>query len=401
MKNTFQLSTFFKIVCALFITITFFSCKKDFETTNNEFNNSIDNSTIHEPTLSDAGNITNNNGILVFESEDKMNIALEVLTGMSDTERQKWEKQHGFVSLRTQYEKVMQAEYDKLLAPYKNMTDEEIENLPFPGHSEEYNTAVASGLIKKLTDPDGGESYELRHKAGYLAYITNSEGFVLAGRKLFLIQDNMVKTKEEATLADRAFLKTQMSSNEIEKITVTIIEKKTIRGNVNFNSSDGWNYVNNNKNKGLLEVYFQMNYINNTLMSLNNTQFHSVAKRKSWGQWINNPGNHFYYWNAYSFFSIYNYNYTQYRFHFFNNPGLVNGGAIPPNTNNPHFYIKYSSGGDSWKTIAGGTYFSPPVVNGEQWNFDNNNHYIKYHLRAGIPGGSNGITCTASYNWVP
>ncbi len=185
------------------LVIIFTACQKDVLITDNNSQGSD---------LINMKSIKCESGVLIFEDQASL-IDFEIKANkLGMFELAKWEKSRGFESQKSIFENIALKEYKLQIKPYEGKTDEEMRNIPFPGHCPEYAESLKNGLIKEINEPEGSYiDYNLydRSKAIYL----NREGLVMVGNELYFVKENITKSIKNATLANSNELLKSGSSN--------------------------------------------------------------------------------------------------------------------------------------------------------------------------------------------
>ena len=150
------------------ISLLFTSCKKEEPGINN---------------TAAVSDIMTRNGMLVFKDETVLKTTSNKLEKMTGEEVKEWEKSYGFVSQKSIFENIVDAEYNLLMKPYENMTDEQLKRTAPPAqpHSDLYYTYMNKELIKVINKGTEDESYDYSVCNPALASIINERGFVAVG----------------------------------------------------------------------------------------------------------------------------------------------------------------------------------------------------------------------------
>ncbi len=371
----------------VFFSISFLSCKKNIENfennrtnTRNEINKNVSIKTI--------------DGILVFSNEETFSKTLQEVTQMSENERKNWENHHNIVSLRTAYEKILNAEHEALIKPFEGKTDAELALMPKPNHSKEYEQGINDGIIKEILEADGTQSFELKSKAGFMAYLTNKEGFVLAGKKLYLIQDKYIKTKNNATLNDRSLLLNSFVGNQNDIEIIDVLKKD--RNTIDFNKVEPWGVAGNCRFGQ--EVWMRLDYTSTTNCKVVHTTLHTMSQKKNfWGNWVADPKNHYRYWCAWSSIGLNNTSNNTNIFYFYGNIAAFISGGGPPSSNPIGVLYFVSNTSDAWTVLNSNTNFSS-IDAGPTYIF-NQSQSIKYRLNTSFPYSTNGYGMSSPLNW--
>jgi hypothetical protein len=191
---------FIPIIGLAFIAL---SCEK--------INTDHDNKTTESDVLGKT-NISCENGILIFSDYENL-IKYESSANLMDiNELTKLEMGYGFESQKRIFESIAKKEYDLQITPFEGKTEEEMKNIPFPGHCTEYYEAIKMGIIMEIIEPEGSYiDYNLtdRSMAAYL----NKDGLVIVGNVLYFVKGNTIKSLENATVSDGQKLISDANSN--------------------------------------------------------------------------------------------------------------------------------------------------------------------------------------------
>ncbi len=204
---------FLPIIGLMFISL---SCEK----INPEQDNKPTNSNVYE-----KANVSCKNGILIFKDYATLHDYESVANLMDIESLTELEMGLGFNSQKRLFENIAMKEYDLQIRPFEDKTEEEMKNIPFPGHSPEYMEAIKLGFIKEINEPEGSYiDYNLadRSMAAYL----NSDGFVMVGKVLYFVRDNSIKSLENATVYDGTKLIAETNS----KISEILDTKSVMSG---------------------------------------------------------------------------------------------------------------------------------------------------------------------------
>ncbi len=159
-------------------------------------------------------NIKCESGVLVFKDQISLSNYENNANRMGISELTKQEESLGFESQKRIFENVTLIEYNRQIKPFIGKTDEEMKKISFPGYGPECLEALKKGLIKEIDDPEGSYiDYNLTDRG--LAVCLNKDGLVMVGNVLYFAKGNIIKSMENATLANSRELMESSNSNSI------------------------------------------------------------------------------------------------------------------------------------------------------------------------------------------
>ena len=146
-------------------------------------------------------NIKCKGGVLVFKDQIALHDYENKANRMGISELTKQEESLGFESQKRIFEGIALKEYNIQIKPFEGKTDNEMKNIPFPGHCPEYTSALKGGIIKEINEPEGSYiDYNLTDRA--MAVYLNKDGLVMVGNTLYFVKGNSIKSMENATMAN-------------------------------------------------------------------------------------------------------------------------------------------------------------------------------------------------------
>lgn len=224
------------ILGLVFITL---SCEK----TNLEQDNKTTDSGVY-----DKENISCENGILIFKNYASLTEYESAANLMDIGSLTKLERGLGFESQKRIFENIAIKEYDLQIRPFEDKTEEEMKNIPFPGHCPEYLEAIKLGFIKEINEPEGSYiDYNLtdRSMAAYL----NKDGFVMVGSVLYFVKDNTIKRLENASVYDGKKVIAESNNNKSEVLNTKSVMSGTYTAFKHDPSTTEWKTVGNFRTK--------------------------------------------------------------------------------------------------------------------------------------------------------
>jgi hypothetical protein len=131
----------------------------------------------------DAPDVTAVDGMLVFADEKAFLEVTAALQAMERADADAWEADLGFESQRRIFDRVVDAEYQHLMAPYEDLSDAELADLEPPvGHSDAYVTYLDRGVIVETApDADGQSTWTYALADASFASVVNEAGFFAVG----------------------------------------------------------------------------------------------------------------------------------------------------------------------------------------------------------------------------
>jgi hypothetical protein len=341
--------------------------------------------------------ISSKNGILIFKDQETLNDLEVKMNTMTFEDRIKWEKDLNFESQFTIFEKIAKKEYELQIKPYENKSDNEMQNIPFPGHCIEYAQAINDGIIKEINDDGNYIEYNLSDKS--MAKYINRSGLVMVGSTLYHIKENLKKTMTNAKISDATLLINTNSTNNVVKIEN--ISRKT-RGSYAPSTGSGWST--SGSYRVSVAATFSIVALNGTADIVAQTMqgfplkvFTNAQKKNTWGNWNQYWGQEYISGNAYLGLK-----WSQNTL-FTSSPNL-NDLINNFNTNN---YISSGSNATfTWHPFTGQTntvaintmsYATITAANSGYYAFWPQNKPISYNITASLPGGCCGMTVSTSH----
>ena len=123
--------------------------------------------------------VTLQNGMLVFDTKEALDVTLIQLQLAGRKLVDDWEKSIGFTSHRNIFYQVIDAE-DALEKTYENMPEEKknyYRNQPQP-HTDTYQKYLQDEILKVVTEKDGNQYFDYGVSMPSMASVINLEGFV-------------------------------------------------------------------------------------------------------------------------------------------------------------------------------------------------------------------------------
>lgn len=167
----------------LLLSVIIVSCEKE----------SVEN--VAEKTQVSNLNVKTENGTLVFNDYQQMDLVRSKLSNLSEREIKDWEIENGFQSLATLEKRINDAEvahqelFFKGLNPNLSVKEYESKGY-FYKHTDLYNEYLKKGVIEEKVGKDGSISTELSVKDHFLLNVLNPEGKVIVGNELLLVKNN-------------------------------------------------------------------------------------------------------------------------------------------------------------------------------------------------------------------
>jgi hypothetical protein len=255
------------------------SCEKNVSEQNN-------NSASKDVSIND--NIKCESGVLVFKDQISLSNYENNANRMGISELTKQETSLGFESQKRIFEAIALKEYNIQIKPFEGKTDDEMKNIPFPGHCLEYSSALKSGIIKEINEPGGSYiDYNLtdRSKAVYL----NKDGLVKVGNTLYFVKGNSIKSVENATLTNSREL---LESSSLNSETSNPVIKSVLSGTYTAQKTTGW-VSNGSKYRSSLDATYTiktagsnqgLNY-SDIIQGFPLTINTNSQKKNFWGNW--------------------------------------------------------------------------------------------------------------------
>lgn len=136
------------------------------------------------PAFGDVPDVTAVDGMLVFADEAAFGRVTAALQALDRADADAWEADLGFESQRRIFDRVVDAEYQYLFAPYEDLSPDEVADLSPPvGHTAEYVDALDRGLIVETPPDDDGQitwTYALADAS--FAPVVNAAGAFQVGK---------------------------------------------------------------------------------------------------------------------------------------------------------------------------------------------------------------------------
>lgn len=224
------------ILGLVFITL---SCEK----TNLEQDNKTTDYDVY-----DKANISCENGILIFKDYATLTEYESTANPMDIESLTKLERSLRFESQKRIFDNIAIKEYDLQIRPFEDKTEEEMKNIPFPGHCPEYLEAIKLGFIKEINEPEGSYiDYNLtdRSMAAYL----NKDGFVMVGNVLYFAEGNNIKRLENASVYDGQKVIAESNKNVSEVLDTKSAKGGTYTAYMHDHISGKWVTVGNFRTK--------------------------------------------------------------------------------------------------------------------------------------------------------
>ncbi len=226
-------------------------------------------------------------GMLVFADQKAFEVVFDELQKYDRDQANAWERQLGFVSQRQIFDRIVDAEYQHLVAPYEDLSDDELRNLPPPvGHSEEYEHYLASGLIRTVQDREAGELYDYNLPNPALARVLNEQGFVAVGDVVYQTTPEHDKTMPRGGGASLAELARATKSDAKRGIEVrSNLPDFSTAGAMNKNT--GWPTA--GSRRGFMQVWMSFTYWNPFPHKQATVGYHvnvKSQKKNFWGNWV-------------------------------------------------------------------------------------------------------------------
>lgn len=373
------------------IALLFTSCEKNVSTPIKD--NSDQHLKNSDPV--NVGTVKCENGILVFS--DALTLAtFEYNANRLDmADLAKWEKSKGFQSQKSIFENIALKEYNLQIKPYEGMTDDEMRNIAFPGHCPEYIEALNNKLIVEIDDAGKYIDYNLDDSR--MAIYLNKDGLYMVGNVLYCVKAKVVKSIENATIADGQALVKSFSSNA-NPTNQNIIVKAVLAGIYDAYKASGWVYS-GSKYRASLSARYKIQTFGATAGATYSKQMlgypltvKTNAQHKNfWGNWNQYWGSEYIGGNA----SLHM-EWSQYWF----GPYMATNGLFNDFSTN-YYFPSASNATITWHPFTGAlvpNYFNYSIVTAPY-----NGYYgwpdkpINFHITAGLPGGCCGINCVV--NW--
>lgn len=326
------------------------------------------------------------NGILNFSDSSKLLRYANYVNGMSYEDLTSFENEIGFVSQKRIFDDIAFKEYQLQIVPFQNKTEEEMKNIPFPGHCAEYVDALNSGVIVEIEDKEG-KYIDYNIEDSYYAAVLNKDGFVTIGENTYLYKGNTItciKGNHEGEI------------EELEGVTVGNRSNTVEDAWYNINGTSNWVYS-GSKFRARVDVTSKIRALGLGTGAAYAKKMHcypfviktNAQKKNFWGIWNQ-------YWGAeyingsctieldwsQDWFGPY------YSSNGLNNTFLIN-----------HYFPSASNATLKYNIITG--QHSPnleyTIVTAPYNGYYLFRHQsIKFNITADLPGGPSGITCEAN-----
>jgi hypothetical protein len=216
--------------------------------------------------------IKSENGILVFENQEMLDKELLRFHLQKTTDYLYWQNKLGFSSLYTIYEEIAKQEYDLLVTPYENKTDEEMKNIPNPGHSKAYKNAVLEKVILEMPEENGATSPKMNCSQINYSPFLNKNGFVKVGSDLYQYIGDYIKCmKNGNTNENNLIILNNAKYDDASKgiSVINLVKESRANGVINLSnildnscnstpSCFGWN--NDGSRRTCLNVIYTINW---------------------------------------------------------------------------------------------------------------------------------------------
>ena len=156
-------------------------------------------------------------GVLAFRDFAAFEETSSWLQGQSREEADAWESSLGFVSQRSLFDQVVDAEYQLYMAPYEHLPAEGLVSLTPPsGHSDVYWRCLANGVIKETDD-----TYDYAIAIPSMARIVDEGGFFIVENSLCQLKGPYLKWWIGATIDQAQDLDAATETDEALGLCVT------------------------------------------------------------------------------------------------------------------------------------------------------------------------------------
>jgi hypothetical protein len=278
-KIFYPLSNIFTILFLFF----FYSCEKDL---------SYERTGTQKTKLNLTEEVCSKNGVLIFKDSLSLKKVMNNLAFMSRKEATKWEENFDFISQRTIFENIVDAELE-IDEPYEKMTEEERKNATLPPeHSQLYYEMLNYGIIKVIKDIEDPEyeSYDFSVCLPFLTPILNKDGIFMTGNTIYQVTSKSIKQWDSGDFNNLEKLK---STTECDQ-NIKIISINNINGTNNGLKSElspnplstGW-IKKGSKRRMKLEEYFKSwKYLSDGTIWRYQHYIHVRSEKKNWlGKW--------------------------------------------------------------------------------------------------------------------
>jgi hypothetical protein len=238
--------------------------------------------------------VTAKNGILAFDSLETYEKSYPIIFSMSAEQSQSWEKSLGFVSQRNIFNQIVEAEYEYLLAPYENKSNEELKRMAPPaGHTDIYYKYLQSGLIRIQRDASGEETYTSAIPIGGYLPIVNEQGYFIVGDTIYQVKKDLIKEMTGFEFSKISTLDKASSESAAGKIKVLRVvenspaESSKAAASCSYPLDSGWQTI--GKRRGKIYVNFTKSYWNpypHTRVTISYEVNVKSQKKNFWGNWV-------------------------------------------------------------------------------------------------------------------
>lgn len=285
-----------RILSLLIISIGIFSCKKEDVQPIQQNRLNVDYSNDEIIIMPQINKIRD---VLVFESHEEIGIFINAFAKMSAEQKIEWGLENNFKSQQILLEELTkkQLEFGEKNYPGINpdLSIEELMDLGVhPRLCPEIENYVQKGMIVKTVEEDGSISFDLALEDKGMVHVTNLDGLVIIGDKLYQFKNNLVKYMPFSDVNDFERLKNTNQTSESQGIYVQSGGDRSPQftvGNIFDQNCNCWIWYYNSSNERFCHyVVIQSNwdsYQNKVYSSYYNFE---KAQKKILGVWIKTSG---------------------------------------------------------------------------------------------------------------
>lgn len=271
-------------IIMLFVAISFVSCTKD-ENQNDKAAPGVSQTQVTTPSVNSDIYIINN--ILAFKSKAAFDKTYSDLIFMSREQSEEWERNQGFVSQRSIFNKIVDAENDWDLK-CRELSPELLKSTNH--HSDTYYSYLKEGFVKVIDAGTENETYNYSVYNPVFTCVLNKEGLLIINDTIYQLSNDKLKI---ITDGDINKIKLLANSNQTDASNNIIINKmknetKQSDGIFDWNEDSGWYSSGNCNNckRILLLASFASNLSGGgiTCFATHNINV-QCQERNFWGTW--------------------------------------------------------------------------------------------------------------------
>ena len=271
------------ILFAIIIGVSFVGCEKEMLKTQKNVEEQAGAEEYFQ--MTDMPQFKIQKGILLFENEEDLGLALKVLSNIEYDDYLKWTENNNFISLDNIYYKIMQAEND-LTEYYESLTKEEAQNIEIKQYTDLTIEYIKKELIKEEQTDDITPILTLTTSRPLLSCVLSENNFICIGDTIYQFnQENIKKIPNKdfskITVVDNIPQILSNSSIIIENLNYLKKEHKDYCFNTPFTTI----YGSKNNKKIKLRIYYEQYTYGNTDVFTTHFLAEMWYYKKVWGKW--------------------------------------------------------------------------------------------------------------------